>query len=307
MRLWRPLPERGPARVEARLVGVEGFEERVEIELLVADELYATMTVVLVLMPGGPIGRAAPLARRRFFVDRVYQRELTLAEHLPGGRTRVSARTLREMDWLPGNVDHAFALPPEVRDDPAAQVAAREHVARATDCHPARVEVAVSSESADTLRARAANHPFLSFTLGLRREGDEVEVFDVVPPTLRSDVLEASLREGATDPRASAAEVGEVLGDLHLDHALLLALERGAALRVGESPLGPRHDLVLALALRALGPGLVTWGGALEGLGELAALASLVRGSASPEGEAPLLVLATPGTRGVRAVIGPRI
>jgi len=78
-------------RCEARLAGLEpnGFP-RFHLQLFVGEQLWSTLVLVEALFPLGPLGRAAPSARRAFLERRGYIPGAGLAHH--DGRTTLLTR-----------------------------------------------------------------------------------------------------------------------------------------------------------------------------------------------------------------------
>ncbi|HXQ71930.1 MAG TPA: 1-acyl-sn-glycerol-3-phosphate acyltransferase [Pyrinomonadaceae bacterium] len=171
MVLYKPLPD--AVRVEVRFAGIE--EERFplfDIQLLSAEQLCISFRLVGVLLPKGRIGIASPEARRKFLRDRDYVPDLSLSQ-FDGSATRLSAATVQQSDWLPGNIATIYSVPSARRKLLVEEVAVREHVSRRALVHPSNVTPAADQRSATT-----AQHPLRRYNLRVAREGDEVVVTD---------------------------------------------------------------------------------------------------------------------------------
>ncbi|MBK6639283.1 MAG: hypothetical protein IPG34_17465 [Rhodocyclaceae bacterium] len=169
------LPDSGDVQVEARFVGFDGDERFpiIDMQMIHDGQVLVDFRLVEILLPRGPIGAAPREQRRRFLRDRQNVPEISLS-HTDATTTHLTAQTLRESDWLPGNMASLYAVPPEQQSDLLAIVAQKEHVARHTGSHPALVSI-------DTDGARAATHPLRLYPLYLTRSGDAVQVVDAGP------------------------------------------------------------------------------------------------------------------------------
>ncbi|MBK6908315.1 MAG: beta keto-acyl synthase [Rhodocyclaceae bacterium] len=169
------LPDSGDVQVEARFVGFDGDERFpiIDMQMIHDGQVLVDFRLVEILLPRGPIGAAPREQRRRFLRDRQNVPEISLS-HTDATTTQLSVQTLRESDWLPGNMASLFAVPPEQQSDLVAIVAQKEHVARHAGVHPALVSIAADG-------ARAATHPLRLYPLHLTRSGDAVQVVDAGP------------------------------------------------------------------------------------------------------------------------------
>ncbi len=132
-------PPAGSPRVEARALGVE--KGRPVVGLWAFGEDGAAVVYVEleeVLLPKGPIGQAAPEARRAFLQGAVTP-GVSLSR-LEGDTATVSATDVRASDWLPGTVRAVFGT------DAPGEIAAREIGAATLCCHPR--DVRTSAERA---------------------------------------------------------------------------------------------------------------------------------------------------------------
>lgn len=173
MVLYKPLPDAGEVRVEVRFAGIE--DERFplfDIQLVSGRQICISFRLVGVLLPKGRIGIASPEARRKFLRDKVYVPDLSLS-HFDGSTTRLTAATVQQSDWLPGNIATIYSVPPSRRKQLVEEVAIREHVSRRALVHPSNVMPAADLHSATT-----AQYPLRRYDLRVTRAGDEVAVTD---------------------------------------------------------------------------------------------------------------------------------
>lgn len=200
---YGPPPVLGDVQCEARFLGFLGSEREarlpvVRLQLAAEGRVWADLEMVEVLLPKGPLGSAAPAARRRFLRHRLPGTGVALSRY-DGEATRLREAELAASDWLPGTVAGAYAVGagreaggggvaggaghaavrPDDRRALTLAVAAKDHVARALDIHPAAVDLA-----ADATSAIAAPLPLTRFPLTATWHGDEVAVRDAGPPWL---------------------------------------------------------------------------------------------------------------------------
>lgn len=174
LRLYAPLPSVGSLRVEARFVGFDG-EKRfpvTDVQLVEGDRVLAAMRLVEVLLPKGSLGAAEPLARLAFLEGRATPG--VAMSHAADGVTTLDDAELRTLDWLPGTVARIYGLGRSA--DPTADVALKEHVARAAFVHPAAVRVGDGAGFASV-------RPFRRHPVAVTRGGSTVTVRDSAPPT----------------------------------------------------------------------------------------------------------------------------
>jgi 3-hydroxymyristoyl/3-hydroxydecanoyl-(acyl carrier protein) dehydratase/1-acyl-sn-glycerol-3-phosphate acyltransferase len=174
MVFYKPLPDAGEVRVEVRFAGVD--DERrfplFDIQLFSGQQICISFRLVGVLLPKGRIGLAPPDARRKFLRDRQYVPDVALS-YFDGSTTRLTAATVQQSDWLPGNIATIYSVPPARRKLLVEEVAVREHVSRRALVHPANVRPAADLRSATT-----EQYPLRRYDLNVAREGDEVAVTD---------------------------------------------------------------------------------------------------------------------------------
>jgi len=128
-----PIPS-GELRCEVRFAGFHaGVKElpSFEIQLVREDQVWCRYRLVEALFPKGPIGRAAPEARRDFLRGE-YAAGVSLSS-VQGDATVLEVADVEGSDWLPGTVEAVFGT-----RDPA-EIAAREHLARNLGVHPSKV------------------------------------------------------------------------------------------------------------------------------------------------------------------------
>ena len=171
MVLYAPLPDSGEVRVEVRFAGIDdGRFPLFDIQLLSGDQVCIAFRLVGVLLPKGRIGLAPPDARRKFLRDRQYVPDVALS-HFDGSTTRLTAATVQQSDWLPGNIATIYSVPSARRKLLVEEVAVREHVARQARAHPSTVTPAADLRSATT-----AQYPLRRYDLRVAREKDNVKV-----------------------------------------------------------------------------------------------------------------------------------
>ncbi|MEW5848463.1 MAG: beta-ketoacyl synthase N-terminal-like domain-containing protein [Myxococcota bacterium] len=189
MRLFADIPESGEAQVEVRFAGFDGEPRfpKFDIQLLVNGAVCAALTLVEVLLPKGPIGRASRADRRAFLRDRRYMPGLRLSR-AEGSATVASTVDVKTSDWLPGNVARIYRVPATA--DLVAEVALRDHVAQRAVVHPSTVQPAADLKSATVGMRPLRRHP-----LRVERTGDVVRVSDDGLPFTDMSLVEARWRQ----------------------------------------------------------------------------------------------------------------
>jgi len=172
------IPSSGEGRVEVRFAGFDGEPRfpKYDIQLLVDGVVLVALTLVEVLLPKGPIGRASRLERRAFLRDRRFVPGLRLSRS-EGASSVAAPSDVKPSDWLPGNVATIYGAPPG--GDLIAEVAVRDHVASRAIVHPSSVRPA-----ADLRSATVAMRPLRRHFIDVAREGDAVRVTDAAAPAL---------------------------------------------------------------------------------------------------------------------------
>jgi acyl transferase domain-containing protein/3-hydroxymyristoyl/3-hydroxydecanoyl-(acyl carrier protein) dehydratase/1-acyl-sn-glycerol-3-phosphate acyltransferase len=188
LRLFGELPSSGEATVEVRFAGFDGEPRfpRFEIQLLVGGAVRAALTLVEILLPRGPIGRASRAERRAFLRDRRFVPGVRLSR-VQGPDTVASPADVKPSDWLPGNVATIYGVAPG--GDLVAEVAVRDHLAARAFVHPSALRPA-----ADLSSATAAMRPLRRHFVRVSREGEAVRVTDARPPAVDLGPVEAHWR-----------------------------------------------------------------------------------------------------------------
>ncbi len=96
------------------------------------------MTLVEALFPKGPLGLAAPEARRAFLSERRFVPGLSLARR-ESGVTKLRAVEVEASDWLSGTIAKANGCLATTLPDRTREVAIKEHIAHRWSVHPATV------------------------------------------------------------------------------------------------------------------------------------------------------------------------
>ncbi|WP_437302134.1 beta-ketoacyl synthase N-terminal-like domain-containing protein [Sorangium sp. So ce388] len=190
IRFFGELPVSGEAQVEVRFAGFDGEPRfpRFDVQLLVGGAVRAALTLVDVLLPKGPIGRASRAERRAFLRDRRFVPGVRLARvRVEDDATVAALEDVKPSDWLPGNVARIYGAAPG--GDLVAEVAVRDHVARRAFVHPSAVR-----PSADLTSATAAMRPLRRHALRVARDGHAVRVTEPRPPAMDLSPVEAHWR-----------------------------------------------------------------------------------------------------------------
>ena len=177
-------------RCETRFAGFDGEVRfpRFRIQAIVAGRVIASLELVEVLFPKGPLGSAPPLERRAFLRDRRPVAGLRLSRE-ENGATRLDDAAVRASDWLPGTLAQAYAA----EGDLPTQIAAKEHVAARAAVHPAIVTIdpGAAGARADTQGAgstlavaHSPSEPFAAWPIAIERTAGAVRVSDAGPPSL---------------------------------------------------------------------------------------------------------------------------
>jgi 3-hydroxymyristoyl/3-hydroxydecanoyl-(acyl carrier protein) dehydratase len=168
------LPDTGEVRVEARFAGFDGDGRShpvFDVQLSRADRVLASIRLVEVLLPKGPLGSAPPADRRAFLRDRCYAGGLGLST-TERGVTRLAAEAVDQSDWLVGTIAHTYALPAGVGGrDRLAEIAVRDHVARELRLHPSEIAVSPDLRSAHPTTQAGDVHRVV-----VKQDGDGVVV-----------------------------------------------------------------------------------------------------------------------------------
>jgi 1-acyl-sn-glycerol-3-phosphate acyltransferase len=176
LRVYAQLPREGEVRCETRFAGFEGEDPRrprCRVQAIVGDRVVAALDLVETLFPKGPLGCAPPCERRAFLRDRTFVAGLRLSDERDGV-TVLPEESVRQSDWLPGTVAHAFATRSA---DPVSEIAAKEHVAARACVHPATVEIRDGS-------AHCQYEPLNTWPLQIEREASFARVRETGPVQL---------------------------------------------------------------------------------------------------------------------------
>ena len=179
MHLHAPVPGTGEIQLEARFAGFHDGPRfpAIDVQLLAAGKVLVSFRLVEVLLPKGQIGSASSSERRAFLRDRRYVAGVSLSR-FDGVTTHLTAAEVRQSDWLPGNLEYIYGVPSFRRDQLAAEIAVREHVARQISVHPSSVIV-----EDDFSAARTAMRPARRHAVKLTRSRDGVAVTNSGAPT----------------------------------------------------------------------------------------------------------------------------
>ncbi len=188
MRFYGEVPVAGEGRLEVRFAGFDGDARfpKYDLQLVVEGVVRVALTLVEVLLPKGPIGRATRLERRAFLRDRRFVAGVRLARS-EGAATVATPADVKPSDWLPGNVATIYGVAPGA--DLIAEVAVRDHVAARAFVHPSTVRV-----SADLRSATVAMRPLRRHFLNVERAGDTVRVTDAAAPSVDLAPVESHWR-----------------------------------------------------------------------------------------------------------------
>ena len=189
IRFFGEMPAAGEGRLEVRFAGFDGEPRfpRFDLQLLVDGSVRVALTLVEVLLPRGPIGRASRVDRRAFLRDRRFVPGLRLSR-AAGAVTVAAPEDVKPSDWLPGNVARIYGVDPGA--DLIAEVAVRDHVASRAFVHPSSVR-----PSEDLASATVAMRPLRRHLLSVAREGDAARVTDARPPAMDLAPVEAHWRK----------------------------------------------------------------------------------------------------------------
>jgi 1-acyl-sn-glycerol-3-phosphate acyltransferase len=171
IRLYGPTPRAGELAVEARFAGFDGDGRYPTIRMQIAHEgtIWASLRMVEILMPKGPIGSADP-ADRLAFLRGEYVAGLGLSTQADGVTT-LAAAAVQASNWLPGTVQAVYGV-----DSHAVlldEVAVKDHIAARAGCHPRHV-----------VDGLPATEPFTRYPVAIERRGTDVVVRDDGDPRL---------------------------------------------------------------------------------------------------------------------------
>jgi len=154
IRFSGPIPD-GEVTAQVRFDGLEGPRHPAfQIRLLDGDRVWASLRLVEIAMPKGPIGGADP-ALRRAFLEGVADTGVSLSR--VGSSTSLSPMAVLLSDWLPGTMSAVYGT-----SDPL-HIAVQEHVAAQAGVHPSAV-------SWDGRVARVPSEPLTQFVVDVSRD-----------------------------------------------------------------------------------------------------------------------------------------
>ena len=131
-----PVPE-GQVTAQVRFDGLDGPRHPAFLIQIVDDDpkagprVWASMRLVEIAMPKGPIGSADPGPRKRFLQGDA-NTGVTLAR-VSGDQTIVDLANVSSSNWLPGTLETVYGT------KNALEIARKEHVGRLAGVHPKRV------------------------------------------------------------------------------------------------------------------------------------------------------------------------
>ncbi|MBL8685251.1 MAG: polyketide synthase dehydratase domain-containing protein [Myxococcales bacterium] len=150
--LFAKIPTQGRARVEARFAGIVDEPNSppsdgprfvaIELQLVLetTDTVLASMRLVEVLLPKGPIGEAPRHHRVAFLRDGRWLPSVSLSRETDGV-TVLDRRDAASSDWLPNNLATIYGVPAARRATLHAEIAIKEHASRRAFVHPSRITV----------------------------------------------------------------------------------------------------------------------------------------------------------------------
>lgn len=148
-------PLEGEVDVEVRFVGFDDADRRrpvVDLWLSVADQPWAFLRVVGILLPKGPLGQASGLARRAFLGQRRAVPAMSLSQRQSHGVVKLDAARLASLDWLQGT-SQALYRTDSRGDSLLVDIASKEAIACAAHnaIHPSHVQIVDGQVSCPTL------------------------------------------------------------------------------------------------------------------------------------------------------------
>lgn len=120
-----------------------GFEKDIlqfpmfDVQLLQNGAVLSAFRVIDKITHYTPLAELAPMGRRAFLRDHLYIGGSGLS-HSDGSQTTLRIDEATNVDWPRGTVAYAYGLQ---SDDPFAEIAVRDHIARKAKTHPSLVEV----------------------------------------------------------------------------------------------------------------------------------------------------------------------
>jgi len=168
-----PTPTQDLIRCELRLTEPNKQRPVFHVQLLRDERVWAEMWLECTLLPLGPLGSAPTSQRRAFLQGRQYVPGVGLSRS-DGDQTLLTPTEVRGSNWLPGSLELAYAVQGDA-ESLTVQIAAKEHVARQAQVHPATVQLEFSADG-HTISATCDAMPLNRYPLELARQGEQVVI-----------------------------------------------------------------------------------------------------------------------------------
>ncbi|HEU4362517.1 MAG TPA: hypothetical protein VFR27_13590, partial [Mycobacterium sp.] len=144
-RFYTDAPADGAVDVQARFAGFDDADGRmpvVDLWLSVAGQPWASIRLVGILLPKGPLAQVDGLKRRVFMAERRAVPAMSLSDRLDHGIVTLDAARVATLDWFKGTVQALYST--DSRGDALlVDIATKEAVADAAHgaIHPSRVQI----------------------------------------------------------------------------------------------------------------------------------------------------------------------
>lgn len=171
MRFYGPTPKQGTVRCEVRPDGFLGSKDypAFQVQLIGENGVWCSFRLIESCFDKGSVGQADPLDRLAFLRDRKFVDGVQTSTQTDS-RTKLTEADVASIDWFPGTVESLYGS----RD--IAQIAQKEHIARALKVHPGLVP---------------AGLPLQRFDLKTQRKGEAVTVTGDGSGHLNLDTIES--------------------------------------------------------------------------------------------------------------------
>ena len=179
----QPTPGTGRQRVQVRFLGGEDRFVRFAIQIAHGDHIWASMELVEVLMPKGPLGRLSGEDRRAFIRDGQPVADASLSEHTDAG-TVLTDEAIAQSNWFKGTIESVYDTGDVRGEELARVVAIKEHAARKWAMHPRHIDV-------DGTRVTAGQAAPLRLDVDVARQEDRTVVTDTAQTPLDLDRISA--------------------------------------------------------------------------------------------------------------------
>ena len=145
MTFFGPAPTEGTVRCEVRPDGYFGTTDFPAFRVQLIDEsgVWCAFRLIEACFPKGALGSANPRDRRGFLRDHRFVPGLSLSSEQDDGSTLLQAADVAGADWLTGTVQGVYGTAG------VAEIARREHIARAHEVHPGLLPAALPLTSFD--------------------------------------------------------------------------------------------------------------------------------------------------------------